>query len=375
MKTNIKTLINPRVLKTAKYNMKHVTVAWEHDGEIQRAMANESAYPPLESVQAAIRNSASKVNWYAEDASECLSLREKLAAYTSLQPENITLTNGSMELLDILFQTFIAPPDEDEVIIITPDYTAYSIRARFFGFVVRSVHAGEEPDKVAQKILAAIRPRTKLVLLSRPNNPTGKVMPRDDVLRLLSCGVPTIVDEAYVELADEGTALASWIDEWPNLLIARTFSKGFGLAGLRLGYLLADPEIIDFVNRVRHVLNVNLVAVAAAEASLDDVENLWPRLIEQRQTRDWLTKELAKIPGLRPIPSQGNLILVDAVGSGTRVTRIVEELFARGIYVRDFSAKPGLEPDRYFRITVGQPTQMEQLAQEIRCLMEKGVES
>jgi histidinol-phosphate aminotransferase len=144
---------------------------------------------------------------------------------------------------------------------------------------------------------------------------------------------------------------------------------------LRLGYLLANPEVIDFVNRVRHVFNVNLVAVAAAEASLDDLENVWARLIEQRQTRDWLTQELARIPGLRPIPSQGNFILVDAVGSGTRVTRIVEELFARGIYVRDFSAKPGLEPDRYFRITVGQPTQMEQLAQEIRCLMEKGVEN
>jgi histidinol-phosphate aminotransferase len=365
MTLDVKRLVNPRALEAAKYDMKHVTVCWERDGKIQRAMSNESAYAPLESVQAAIRNIAPKVNWYPEDASECISLRQKLAAYTSLQPENVTLGNGSMELLDILFQTFIGLPSSDEVIIVAPDYTPYSIRARLFGAVVRFVVGGEDTDKVADGILEAITPRTRFVLMSRPNNPTGKVMPREDVLRILDSGVLTVVDEAYVELADEGTLVAPWINDWGNLIVSRTFSKAFGLAGLRLGYLLATPEIIHYVNLVRHVFNVNLVAIVAAEAALDDLDNVRGRIDEQRQTRDWLVEEIARVPGLRPIPSQGNFILVDVADSGRKPAEFVEKLFERGICVRSFSKKQGLAPDRYFRITVGQREDMERLAQEL----------
>jgi len=127
MALDIKAMVNPRVLEATKYNMKHVTICWQHEGKLQRAMSNESAYPPLESVQAAVRDIVSKANWYPEDVSECMSLREQLAAYASLRPENVTLGNGSMELLDILFQTFIAQPGVDEVIMPAPDYTPYSI--------------------------------------------------------------------------------------------------------------------------------------------------------------------------------------------------------------------------------------------------------
>ncbi|MBL7064559.1 MAG: histidinol-phosphate transaminase [Anaerolineae bacterium] len=375
MALDIKAIVNPRVLEATKYNMKHVTICWQHEGKLQRAMSNESAYPPLESVQAAVRDIVSKANWYPEDASECMSLREQLAAYASLRPENVTLGNGSMELLDILFQTFIAQPGVDEVIIPAPDYTPYSLRARFFGAVVQFVVGGEDTDKIADDILESVTPRTKFVLMSRPNNPTGKVMPRDDVLRILDSGVLTVVDEAYVELADEGTMVAPWINDWDNLIVLRTFSKGFGLAGLRLGYLLATPEIIHCANLVRHVFNVNLVTMAAAEASLNDLDNVRARIVEQRQTREWLTEEIKRMPGLRPIPSQGNFILVDVADSGKKATEFVEGLFERGIYVRDFSKKQGLEPDRYFRITVGQPGGMERLAQELRDLLGKSLTS
>jgi histidinol-phosphate aminotransferase len=110
-----------------------VAVCWQHEGELLRALSNESAYSPLASVQRAICDVASKANWYAEDACECVELREKLAEYTSLQPENITLGNGSMELLDILFHTFIGEPGADEVIMPAPDYSAYTIRGKLFG--------------------------------------------------------------------------------------------------------------------------------------------------------------------------------------------------------------------------------------------------
>jgi histidinol-phosphate aminotransferase len=368
MTINVEKLVNPRALQATKYSQEHVTVCWEHDGEIQRAMSNESAYSPLESVQAAIRDIAGKVNWYPEDASECASLRDKLAAYTSLQRENVTLANGSMELLDILFQTFIAQPGTDEVILVAPDYTAYSIRGRLFGAVTRFAIGGEDTDKVADDILELVTPRTKFVLLSRPNNPTGKVMHSEAILRILDSGVLTVVDEAYVELADEGTEVTPWINNWDNLIVSRTFSKAFGLAGLRLGYLLATPQIIHYVNLVRHVFNVNLVAMVAAEASLDDIDNVKARIDEQRRTRKWLTGQIAQIPGLRSIPSQGNFILVDVADSGRKPEEFVSQLLNRGILVRDFSKKHGLDPDRYFRITVGQRQDMERLVQELRSL-------
>ncbi len=372
MSFDLKKTLNPRVLTAPKYDLKHVSVCWEHEGELMRVLSNESAYPPLESVQAAICDIASKGNWYPEDPSQCMPLREKLAAYTSLQPENITLGNGSMELLDVLFQMFIAEPGADEVIMPAPDYTAYSIRAQLFGAVARFVSGGEDTDKIVGDILKAITPRTKLVLLSRPNNPTGKVIPRKDVLRILQSRVLTVVDEAYVELADEGTTVAPWINEWDNLIVMRTFSKAFGLAGLRLGYLLASPEVIHYANRVRHAFNVNLVAIVAAIASLDDLDSITARIDEQRQTRDWLTDQVNRIPGLRAIPSQGNFILVDTADSGRKATKFVDGLFERGIYVRDFSRKPGLDIDRYFRITVGLRGDMARLLRELDDMLQTG---
>jgi threonine-phosphate decarboxylase len=121
---------------------------------------------------------------------------------------------------------------------------------------------------------------------------------------------------------------------------------------------------------VRHVFNVNLVAIVAAEASLNDMENVKARLDEQRQIREWLTKELEQMPGLRPLPSQSNSILVDVASSGRKAAEFVEKLLERGIYVRDFSNKPGLEPDKYFRITVGLPETMKRLAGELCDLLD-----
>jgi len=143
-----------------------------------------------------------------------------------------------VELIDLLFRIFVWQPGFDEVIMPAPEYSPYAARGAFFGAVVKFAMGGEHVNEVVDDILAAITPRTRFVLLSRPNNPSGKVMPQEDVKRILESGVLTIVDEAYAELADGGTSLEPWLRAWQNLIILRTFSKGFGLAGLRLGYIL-----------------------------------------------------------------------------------------------------------------------------------------
>jgi len=359
-------MVNPRVLEVPEYDQKHVTVCWKQEPRIQRLMSNESSYEPLGNVQQAINEVASKVNWYPEDADYALELRERLAEYTGLSPENVTLGNGSMEILDLLFQTFIVERGRDEVLMPAPDYSAYPIRAGLFGWASKPVVVGEELDQAADRLLEAITPQTRMILFSRPHNPTGKVIPAEDVLRLLETGLLVVVDEAYVELADEGTSLTSLIKKWDNLIALRTFSKGFGLAGLRIGYLLAIPEYVKFVNMTRHIFNVNLVAMHAGKAVLENMGEAMQVIEEMRQTRDWMVQELRQIPGLRPVKSQANFVLVDISGSGMAASEFVAYLYEQGFFVRDFSNKFGLKEGRYFRITVGRRKHIERLVQKLK---------
>jgi histidinol-phosphate aminotransferase len=370
-----KNMINPRVLQVPEYDQKHVTVCWKQEARIQRLMSNESSYEPLDSVQRAINEAAAQVNWYPEDADYALELRGELAEYTGLRPENMTLGNGSMELLDLLFQTFIVNLGQDEVLMPAPDYSAYPIRAELFGWVSKPIVVGEKLDQAADRLLEKITPQTRMILFSRPQNPTGKVIPAEDVTRLLETGLLVVVDEAYVELAEEGTSLASLIKTWDNLIVLRTFSKGFGLAGLRLGYLLAIPEYVKYINMSRHIFNVNLVAMRAGKAVLENIGEAMGVIKEMCQTREWMVQELSKMPGLRPVESQANFVLVDVSGSGMAASKYAAYLYTQGYFVRDFSKKFGLKKDRYFRITVGRRKHIEGLIQTLKDFNEQGVHS
>lgn len=367
--------VNPRVFDLPEYDQVHVTLCWQNEGFFQRLMSNESSYPPLPSVQEALRAFIAKANWYPEDANYTASFRAKLAGYTGVEQANITLGNGSMELLDLILQTFMVRHGTDQIIIPAPDYSAYINRAKLFGWQVSQIVGGENTDEVLPTMLQAIGQPTKLILFSRPNNPVGKVTPLEDVLRLLETGVLIVVDEAYVELANPGTSVAALVSSWDNLIVLRSFSKGFGLAGLRLGYVIAHPEIIRYINMVRHIFNVNLLALIAGEALLDDLESARAVIREIVQTRDWMSAALEEVPGLRPIPSQGNFIMIDASASTRPACQYVDYLRSEGFFVRDFSRKFGLDPDRYFRVTVGQPAVMRRFVETLRAFPQPQVGS
>jgi len=363
-------LINPRLFQIPDYDQSHVTKCWQ-DPSIHRNMSNESNYPPIQAVQDAICGAAKDANYYAEDPTYALSLRGKLADYASVKTENVALGNGSIEVLDLIFQIFMSNLGEDEAIILQPDYSAYVPRLVYFGWNIKYAKLADGLDKAADQVMDAISDKTKFVLFSRPNNPMGTVMPQEEIKRMLGTGKIIIVDEAYIEMADEGTSVSSWVNEYDNLIVLRTFSKGFCLAGIRLGYLLANPEIVRFLNRSKHIFNVNLAAMRAGEAAMDHLDEYRQIFRKLADTREWLTKELATIDGFKPIPSQANFVMVNVKDSNKTATECVDYLLEKGFWVRTFAKKAGLEPDTHFRISVGKQADMEQLVENLKAFVLK----
>lgn len=362
---NYKEIVNPRIFDIPDYDQSHVTKCWQ-DETIRRQMSNESNIPPIKAVQDAICEAGKHANYYAEDPTYALSLRGKLADYCGVSAENIALGNGSIEVLDLLFQILLSNPGTDEAILMQPDYSAYVPRLKFFNWKIKYASLADGLDKAADQVMAAINKNTKFVLLSRPNNPMGFVMPDDQIRRMLETGKVIIVDEAYIEMADDGTSVSHWIKEFDNLIVLRTFSKGFCMAGIRLGYMVAQPELVKYVNRSRHIFNVNLAAMWAGIAAMDNLDEYRRVFRQLADIRDWLMAELSKINGFRVIPSKANFVMVDVKESGKTATECVNMLLDKGFFVRSFAKKAGLEPDTHFRISVGLKKDMEELVDHLK---------
>ena len=358
-------IVNPRIFEIPDYDQIHVTRCWEDDS-IRRQMSNESNYPPIPAVQEAICEAGKHANYYAEDPTYALSLRTKLADYCGVKAENVALGNGSIEILDLLFQIFLSKPGEDEAILLQPDYSAYVPRLTYFGWKIKYAKFSGGLDKAADQVMDAVSDNAKFVLLSRPNNPMGSVMPSDEIKCMLDTGKIVIVDEAYVEMADEGTSVSEWIEKHDNLIVLRTFSKGFCLAGIRLGYMLAQSELVKYVNRSRHIFNVNLAAMMAGIAAMDHLDEYRKVFRRLAETRDWLSSELSKIPGFKLVPSQANFLMVNVKGSERTATDCVNLLLEKNFFVRSFAKKAGLEPDTHFRISVGLKKDMEELVDHLK---------
>lgn len=352
--------INPRVFLIPDYDQGHVTQCWENQ-DLHRLMSNESSYQPFPGVITAIKETAPLVNYYAEDPSYAMQLRSQLAEYSEVKPENITLGNGSIELLDLLFQVLLTKPEEDSCLLLQPDYSAYIPRLKYFGWNYQTISQADTPEQTVSKLLKNISGKTKFVLFSRPNNPLGTMLPQKEIVRLLETGLIIVVDEAYIELAEPGSSVASWVNDWDNLVVTRTFSKGFCMAGIRLGYIIALPRIIDYINRSRHIFNVNIAAMAAGKATLDLLPDYQRRFKKITSTRDWATDEINNLSGLKALKSQGNFVLVNTVSSGIPAGEYVAVLLDHNFFVRDFSKKAGLIPDGYFRISIGKKEEMVEL--------------
>ena len=339
----------PWVRESESYSDKHLDFAWQHPG-LLRMMSNENPLPPSEKVARAIMQAAHQSNLYPHSAHK---LREELAKPYGLGAENVILGGGSNEIIDIVIRTFVAPGDE--VIIPVPTYSPYEIRTRISGGKPVLIPLTENYDLDVNGIIKAISGATKLIFICNPNNPTGNRFAEKDLKEIIATGVPTVIDEAYYELETNGQSMAPLVKEHPNVIVTRTLSKAYGLAGLRVGYAFADASLITYLSRVKMPWNVDLLSLEAALAAIEDEADLAKKREIIVSGREYLRSELGKIEGLRTFPSEGNFVLIDATGTGYTSEEIVQGILEQGVFIRPMS--PHHLGEGFVRVTVGTPEQ------------------
>lgn len=276
-------------------------------------------------------------------------LKTRLAEICGVPNSNIFLGNGSDEAIDLLYRIF-CHPGMDRVVICPPTYGMYKVYAD-----INDVEALEVPltgsfDLDVPRILLTGSATTKLLFICSPNNPTGNAMSRDSVLEIASgfSGV-VVVDEAYGDFSDE-PSLAGHIERFPNLVVLRTCSKAWGMAGLRIGIALASEPVIELLNRIKPPYNISGVAQEYALRGLRDRKAVEAWIADLKAERALLADRLAKIPSVQSVyPSNANFLLVRF----NEADRIYDELVRHGIVVRNRSRLSGCE--NTLRITVGTP--------------------
>jgi histidinol-phosphate aminotransferase len=283
-------------------------------------------------------------------------LRRRLAAHLGVPQAEVITGAGSNELIDLIVRTFCVP-GEDEVLIGRPSFIAYGTCCAAANVPLVASPLDGELRYVVDDLLARVTPRTKVVFIANPNNPTGTYMPRRDLERLareLPPRVLLVADEAYLEYAtasDYPDALAlRGLRE--RLVVLRTFSKAYGLAGVRVGYGVAPRPIVEYIDRVRLPFNVTSVAQAAAIAALDDTAHVRAARENNRAEMERVEAALDRL-GVRRWPSQANFVFVD---TGRDARAVYDRMLHRGVIVRPFGALP-----RCLRITIGTPTQTPRL--------------
>jgi histidinol-phosphate aminotransferase len=290
-------------------------------------------------------------------------LERLVASNLGLSVEELLLTNGVDEAIHLLCETYLEPGDE--VLIVVPTFSLYEIYAAATGAKVISIPAGQDFSFPTGEVLASINPRTRLIAVANPNNPTGAVAPQEDLLAIASSapGAALLVDEAYFEFYGE-TLLRQW-RELPNLFVARTFSKAYGLAGLRIGILAGHAEQMRMVRRVSSPYNVNGVALACLPEALADQAYVRQYVEEVCQGREMLEQELRNwyIPHW---PSRANFVLARL---GSLNSEFIARMRQRGILVRDRSRDYRCEG--CVRITLGALDQTERLLTSLRQVLEE----
>jgi histidinol-phosphate aminotransferase len=332
-KIDITQLVRPMVREISPYRSARDDF---EDFEAQKVFldANENPYKSI-------------ANRYP-DPLQC-KLKRTLAKIKGVEANQILLGNGSDEVLDLVFRAF-CEPGQDEVILLPPTYGMYTVLAQLNNVKVNTVPLNESFQLDLEGIMKQVNGNTKVIFVCSPNNPTGNSIPLEQIQNLLNqfSGL-VVVDEAYVDFSTKGSAVR-FLDDYPHLMICQTFSKAYGLAGIRLGMGIADSKIIDYFNKIKPPYNVNVLTQKMAFNSLNDQHTTKEHVKELLAERQKLEKELLNIDFVNKIyPSDANFLLIQVDNASKRY----DQLLSLDIVVRNRSSLLGCE--NTLRITVGTP--------------------
>jgi histidinol-phosphate aminotransferase len=316
--------------------------------------SNENPLGPSPLALEAMRNMLSQLHLYPDGSA--FYLKAKLAAKLEVTPGHLILGNGSNEIIEFLGHALLSPGAE--VVVSQYCFAVYPIVTHLFGAKLVSVPARNHGHDLPA-MLKAVTPQTRIIFVANPNNPTGTVASSGEVLEFVRSVPPHVLlamDEAYLEFLDDPADLLPMVrsGEKPNLLLMRTFSKIYGLAGLRLGYGLGHPDFIAALEKIRQPFNINAVAQAGAMAALDDHEHMSRTREVNQRGLEFYEKAFSRM-GLEYVPSAGNFILA-RVGQGQQVFNEMQKL---GVIVRPMG---GYQLPEWIRVSVGTPSENE------RCL-------
>jgi len=312
---------------------------------IIKLASNENPFGPSPKALAALQKALAGLNLYPDG--NAFYLKEKLAEKLGVKPANLILGNGSNEIIEFAGHALLSPGTE--VVVSQYCFAVYPIVTRMFGADLVTVPAKDYGHDLPA-MLRAITPKTRIVFVANPNNPTGTLVNRAELLKFVKAVPPqvlVVIDEAYIEFLEEPADLVPLVKSGahPNLLLMRTFSKIYGLAGLRVGYGIAHPELAAIFEKIRQPFNINLPAQIAAMAALDDEEHVRRTRENNLRGLQFFAKELKRMK-LEQVPSAANFVLI-RVGDGARV---FDELQKRGVIVRPMA---GYGLPEWLRISVG----------------------
>nr|WP_041276269.1 histidinol-phosphate transaminase [Desulfosporosinus acidiphilus] len=348
MVNQIEELVRPEVRKFVPYKANHMPQCITLD-------ANENPFPWPEGMREKLYAANIPFNRYPDGMAQ--ELKQAIAGYVRLSPEGILVGNGSDELIQLLLLTFGG--GGKSMVIHPPTFSMYQIAARLTSTAVLEVPLLEGLYLDVEKMLkAAQSPDVHVLIICNPNNPTGSLFPREDILKLVrESGKIVVVDEAYAEFS--GETLIPELANYPNLVILRTFSKAFGMAGLRLGYLLGQPGTIDLVNRTRAPFNVNSLSQKAGILALEYLPEYHKQIEIVTLEIQKLYQGLSLVPGLKVFPTKANFILFQPKDAD----RWVKELLQRGFLVRNMGNLPVL--GSCLRISAGLPEENEKFLKAV----------
>ena len=326
---------------------------------IIKVASNENPFGPSPLAVAAMQKAVAGVNLYPDG--NAFYLKQKLAAKLGVEPANLILGNGSNEIIEFVGHALLGGDGATaipEVVVSQYCFAVYPIVTKLFGANLVTVPANNYGHDLPA-MLRAITPRTRIVFVANPNNPTGTLAPREEVIHFVNevpDDVLLVMDEAYVEFLDDPLDLVSLVrlGARKNLILMRTFSKIYGLAGLRIGYGIGNPDFIAALEKIRQPFNINLLAQTAALAALDDVEHVRKTRLNNFAGLEFFERAFRELK-LEFVTSHANFILV-RVGAGQKVFEAMQK---QGVIVRPMG---GYQLPEWIRISIGTPQENE------RCL-------